>query len=423
MLKGGALVLQRSEYQELLARLREGVSSLESLINMNAELEPDRRRRSQGRLNKLLRDLAGGFYSALKSAVVTCQCPGLHDVGLKLANQPMTITPHDSDADVMRMLKLGLAVSYAPTALETSGHLWGSIRMWNRVHVQLTQDPQPLAPATPVVPMTSKRKRVGFAVSTNTPAMISTQAPLQLQQLKPGKIANLCQAVRNAQKLRAGECCGHITDDSRTPCPKYEVYPSGDVDVGCDWCLVSLKDVLAAGEAGPSPPLLYGDKLQLAWVITSSVLQLQGTPWLPGALTHDEIFLAKKDGILLYREVFVLKRLPEPGAAAQQVAAANLMTFALGILLIELILGRTIEKLQPGTASITAACNLWAQISSYEAARQLLDKVNTFGGPNYHSAVSRCIKGNLYDDEPNGADVFFSGVLGLLEQDLEMAVG
>ncbi len=36
-----------------------------------------------------------------------------------MVNQPTTITPHDSDEDVMRMLKLGLAVSYASTALET----------------------------------------------------------------------------------------------------------------------------------------------------------------------------------------------------------------------------------------------------------------------------------------------------------------
>ena len=388
---------------------------------MNVEFEPNRRRRSQGRLSKLLQDLAASVYSALQSSI-TCRCPGLHDVGLKLTNQPITITPDDSNEDVMKMLKLGLAVSYAATALETRGHLSGSSRLWNQLHIQLIQGPQPQVPVTrmiPITPATDKRKKVGFAVSTTAPTTI-THTPLHLHRLSPGKIANLCQTVRNARKLGAGECGGHITDGSRTPCLEYGVYPSGDPDVGSDWCLVSLKDVLA-GEAGLSPPLLYGDKLQLAWIITSSIVQLQGTPWLPGTLTHDEIFLVKKDGIFLYREVFVMRHFPgaESRGPTQQVAAYP-TTLALGILLIELILGQTMEKVHPETDSV-AGCHPWDKISSYEAARQLLDKINTFGGPNYHSAVSRCIKGNLYDGL-NSIDVF-SGVLGLLEKDLELAVG
>ena len=320
------------------------------------------------------------------------------------------------------MLKLGLAVSYASTALETSGLVWGSIRIWNQLHVQLTHGPQPHVPATsviPVIPVTDKRKRVDFAVSTKTRTTITHTAP-HLHKPSFGKIASLCQVVRNAQKLGAGECCGHITDDSRTPCPKYEVYPSGDPDVGNDWCLISLRDVLE-GEAGSRPPFLYGDRLQLAWIITSSMLQLQGTPWLPGTLTHDEIFLVKKDGVFLYREVFVLSRFPEvESRAATQQVAANVTALALGIILIELILGQTIERAQPEIRSIPS-CYPWDQIASYEVARQLLDRVNTFGGPNYHSAVSRCIKGNLYDGSDN-SDVF-SGVLGYLEKDLELMVG
>ena len=219
--------------------------------------------------------------------------------------RPIIVIPDDSDEDVTRLLKLGLAVSYTSTALETDGHLWGSIRIWNKFYAQAIPDPKPPAPVTG----NAGSKRVGFAVPTNTPA-ISIHNTLQPYKGDSDKIVNLCQVLRKSQELGAGECCGHITDDSRSPCPMYEIHSSGDADVGSVWCLVSLRDV-RSGEAGLSPPSLYGDKLRLAWVISSSVLQLQDTPWLPGTLTYDEIFLVKKNDILFYHDVFLLRRFPE----------------------------------------------------------------------------------------------------------------
>jgi hypothetical protein len=412
-LKGGALVLQRSEYNTLTDRLRDGISSLESLINMNVDMEPDRRKRSRGRLHNLVRALAGGVYRALQSSL-TCECPGLHDVGLRMMDQPITVTPHDTDEDVMCMLKLGLVVSFASTALDTGGQLRGSTRRWNRLHIQPTQHPQSPAPTAPVA---SNRKSVGFAVSTKT-LVIRTYSDTS-QDL--GRVGSLCQVLRKAPKLSADVCCGHIADESRCPSPEYGVYTSADADAGSDWALVSLRDALTAG-TGPSPPLLYGDRLRLAWLITSGVLQLQGTPWLPGNLTHDEIFLVKKDGVVLYREVFVQRRFPETGPQLViHQGATGVTSLALGMLLIEVILGQPLfEKVHPDTSMI-AASDPWRHLVSYEAASQLLGKVNTHGGPNYCSAVNMCIRGGSQLESSSSTDVF-SKVLGLLEMDLEMTV-
>lgn len=59
----------------------------------------------------------------------------------------------------------------------------------------------------------------------------------------------------------------------------------------------------------------------------------------------------------------------------------------------------------------------------------LLSTINTLGGPNYYKAVRRCIKCEVFDtdggglgDDPVQKDVFV-GVLGLIEQDLELTMG
>jgi hypothetical protein len=202
-LKGGALVLQRSEYNTLTDRQRDGISSLESL-NMNVDMEPDGRKRSRERLHNLVRALVEGVYRALQSSL-TCECPGLHADGLRMMDQPITVTPHDTDEDVMCMLKFGLALSFASTALDTSGQLWGSTRRWNRLHIQPTQRPKSTAPTAPV---TTNRKSPGFVVSIKAVA-IRTYSDTS-QDL--GRVGCLCQVLRKAPKLSVDVCCGHIAD-------------------------------------------------------------------------------------------------------------------------------------------------------------------------------------------------------------------
>lgn len=85
----------------------------------------------------------------------------------------------------------------------------------------------------------------------------------------------------------------------------------------------------------------------MASIIASGVLQLQGTSWLPRDLTHDEVFLVQKDGVVLFRKVFVQRRLTESGSQPVTQPGATAATLAVGMLLIEVILGRVlVEELQ-----------------------------------------------------------------------------
>ena len=95
---------------------------------------------------------------------------------------------------------------------------------------------------------------------------------------------------------------------------------------------------------------------------------------------------------------------------------------ALGVLLIELIIGQPMEGLCPGSAA--------GLLDDYQTVAKLLDRVNTMGGANYHSAVRTCIRQDFYlgevgkdEDGMTQQNAAFFDVIGHLERDMEMVAG
>ncbi|KAK0744890.1 hypothetical protein B0T21DRAFT_94726 [Apiosordaria backusii] len=297
--KRALFVLQRSEYQDVLSKLKDGVSSFENLLEMNVELEPSRRRRSQGKVYKLLRDVSGSIYQAIRSAV-TCGCPGLHDFGLKLMTQPVTHLPYcEEDEELLNFFKFSLSVSSSSTGFEAAGSHWGSVtvKVWNLLSLSIvpTAAKPPTETGVRFLPLTltANPSSQGRSSSGATTANISMR-PLNPNSA-PKKIDNICYSIRKARKQLDGECCGCISDLSQLSPRTYQVYPLGSPCDGGDWTLVPLRSVLS-GEIQAVPPLLYGDKLWLAWTIASSVAQLRGTYWYMNPPTHDDLYLARQDG-------------------------------------------------------------------------------------------------------------------------------
>jgi hypothetical protein len=185
--------------------------------------------------------------------------------------------------------------------------------------------------------------------------------------------------------------------------------------------------------------LSYGERIWLAWIITSSVLQLEGTPWLSRIPSRDSIFISRQNGKLHIRDVFIMKRLPEimysnnnSEMFAELEAGSTAALKALGILLVEIICGQTMDRLRStvsGTpASIfTRPCAPGISLSDYETAMRLMDRISTSVGVNYCSAIKRCIncefhQGGLGSGDEPLRNVLF-GVLNLLEQDLKATMG
>ena len=405
-----SFVLQRSNHEESLTRIRDGVSSLQKLACLNVELEPERKLRSQGRLNKLVRDMSGSIYQALRSTI-TCGCPSLHDVGLRLAPPSRTMVPEDDDDEVAKELQFRLVISHRPPSSATQ---WGELllKMTGSVREEQAAVAEPSRSVKFAIP-----KRVSAADENRSVVLKSAMANLAistavLMPIHPAAqtIKNLCETTQRIEKK--GYHCGRVTDCQSPKKREYSVYTLDRFDG--DWALIPIRHVL---QAKPSSPLLYGDKLRLAWIIACSVLQMHGTPWMSSSPTHSNIYLLHRQGIPQYQHVFALKHLPERDTAT---SAADIPTLlSLGILLIELILGQTMEDLHatpPGEEGVAGL------ISVYEAATKLLGRVNMVGGHGYHSAVERCIRCDVYGRDLAGQNELlsdaFAGIVGPLEQDL-----
>lgn len=375
-------VLRRSDYQHLIGRLRTGVSSLESLVSSDVQLEPNRHRRSRDRVCRAVRGAARNVYDAIRDAI-TCTCPTIHDVGLRLAPQSVSIA---GSTTVTRTIA---------TTTTPSGFPSGAIEM------------------------------------QRAPSMAATSHP-------PASISNLCQALKRSQKQGAGECCGHVKDKNSSR--RFDVFPLFDMDnpdTGI-WSMVSLGAILDGASDGNQPnTLTYLDRLRLAWTVASSVVQLQSTSWLESPPTHNDIFLIRQSDSTLRKEAFVLKKFSNttgPITYAATIACAvtpvtaaarNPVLVALGVLLIELILGQPIQKLCPSPGP--SRYDLGG-LGNDRNLMPILDKVNTVGGSNYHSAVRKCISHDFgfgdirrgREDEMTRQNAAFFDVIGLLERDMDV---
>ncbi|KAF5970483.1 hypothetical protein FBULB1_9680 [Fusarium bulbicola] len=396
--KRAMFMLQKSNHEEALARIRDGVSALHRLAFLDKDLESQRKSRSQGRLNKLVNGMLSDIYHALRSTM-TCKCSGLQDVGLRLTPPSRTVVPEDEDEDVIKELHFRLAISYlAGSQVNTS-------KQWNEILLKSGENSKMSTVSLAAQSTCTSKKTVGFVMPSTTSSTNSQQSQtvviesalsnLTLNTIRTMSepvcskhISNLCEAMHSMGKRRQGERCGHIQHCYMTKTQKYDVYSLECLGTCDEWSLVPLKQVLQ------DPALLYDDKLRLAWMIACGVLQMQGTPWVADIPRSEDIFIVQKGGVHQFQLVFVLKHFPEYPSANASASPTNPFMLYLGILLMELILGQSIATLGP-PESQTLEHDLPRHILDYEAANKLLGRVMMTGGSGYYIAVERCLRSDM----------------------------
>ncbi|KAM0549446.1 hypothetical protein ACHAPJ_009432 [Fusarium lateritium] len=427
--KRATFILQKSSHEEVLTRIRDGVSALQRLAILNTDLESERKSRSQGRLNRLVSGMLNGMYHALQSAMA-CKCRSLHDVGLRLTPPSLTVVPEDDDEDIIRELQFRLAISHMK-ALPTSFS-----RQWDEILLKSGEESKKSTMSVTTQTTISAKKSVGFAISSpviNTvngtqstvilePAMANLTLSTIRMMANPGHsrhIRNLCEAMQEMGKKQQGEKCGHIRDRRAQNTQKYDVYTLESLGSSDEWSLVPLKQVLQ------HPTLLYGDKLRLAWMIACSVLQMQGTPWISSIPRSEDIYVVQKGGVFQYQHAFVLRHFPEQAKPAPPTPSlTDPFMLYLGIILIELILGQSITNLD-STQNQTLESGLPRHVLDYEMANKFLGRVMMFGGSGYYNAVERCLRSSMHRMD-DGLCVIQSdvvaGIITPLEQDLKRIV-
>ncbi|KAM0487944.1 hypothetical protein ACHAP7_001762 [Fusarium lateritium] len=423
MLKRAKLILKKSNHDEALTRIREGVTALERLAGSNTELESTRKSRSDGRLHKLVKVTLNSIYHALQSAIA-CKCINPHDIGLRLTPPTRIVIPDDDDEEIKKELQFCLAVSHAPQSTAPSPRQWNEIVLkrsepsGNTASTQIrTSSPNNTSGfLTPSAMISS----MGNSQSTQTVTVQSATGNLALSTFRtmsiPSRhISNLCETMQSMAKKKQGDSCGHIQDSRAQESLKYDVCIQECLGGADEWSLVPLKQLLQ------DPGLFYNDKLHLAYTIACSALQMQGTPWITRIPRSEDIYISRRKGLLQFQHVFVLRYFPE-GTQSTATASPNIFLLYLGILLIELILGQSVTSFE-SSQSQAVEPGLPRHVLDHDSANKLLGRVMTEGGNGYYKAVERCLASSMFKIDAAGVPSSFqgeaiSGIIDPLEQDL-----
>ncbi|KAF5675598.1 hypothetical protein FDENT_9733 [Fusarium denticulatum] len=432
--------LNRKDYQEALETISKGITSLEGLTQQSVGLEPRRRKQSRCKVFKVLRDLSASFYRALCSSIL---CTDSHDVSLELATRFIEVGHECDDENIVQDAHFRLAISFQVSKGPTSKMFWDEVNV-KAISVSMA------APSAPrvIAAKTKSAKRVSFGIdralsrlsvtepatekktNVKTAMAILTQPATDIAFIKCPEESlvipttsplDLCRTLKKAHKERPA-CYGHLIDKECSH-RHFKVYPLGTVINSDGWSIVTLEDVLE-GKQGLRPLISLAEKVSLALVIASSVLQLSKTPWLPEALTRENVHFFRRGNTLSYKHPFLQRRLPEcssicldePTDSRGYSLSSNPTLFALGMLLLEIILGSSLKRQRlPNEKPIEHDND--SLIQDLTVANQMLEQRVALISPAYKAVVERCIgctdsKGLEEDDFRQNV---YSGVVMELE--------
>lgn len=312
-----------------------------------------------------MRNVSMSIYRAVRSSL-TCACE--HAIGMQLAPWTVDIIPGDEEDHVVRDTKFHLALSCNKQA---PGRIKSDKTTWEELIIEPTQPVKHEAP--PSLPRSisdrnprikaGKVKSVSFAhmqmsSSASSATLVETDigsirsaissmtleavtTSLQMSSVGLSTKVDLCETLRKSAKARQLECYGNIfvrltqkTQSSQTDRPFetskcYAVYPALSQGSTTDWQMVSLYDILEHRDA--LQPATYRERLKLAVLLSSSVLQLHHTDWLPEIPSSKDIFFTAGDRIAQYQHVFVVAAKHSTGPTSNVPIIRNPTLLALGI--------------------------------------------------------------------------------------------
>ncbi|KAF7553522.1 hypothetical protein G7Z17_g3534 [Cylindrodendrum hubeiense] len=408
------------DYQDALDTISRGISDLEGFARLSLTLEPSRRKQSRGKLFTVLRDLSTSIYRALCSSIL---CTDSHDISFELATRFIDVGHIGDDEKILRNAQFKVAISFEMADGPASKRFWDELNIRTATS-SIEEPPKPYSMANEpkkikAVSFSLDEKlsfvshakpppdiKNGIAILTRSVTGIaSVQMPHGFGQ-PTGLPLDLCMAMKSGHKTHPVSY-GHLIDKQCIG-RHFQVYPLGTTANSDAWSIISLHDVLG-GKKGLRPLISLVEKVQLALVIASSVLQLSKTPWLPEGLTRKNVHFFRRGGIPSYEHPFILRSLsgsspPSPATnftatRTQHMLMSNPTLFALGILLLEIILGSTLDELRESDEKEYEGDDLGIIRDSITAHR-LLERRVALINPIYKAVVERCIGCT----EPKGLD-------------------
>lgn len=423
-------------YTEALTKIRDNNALLARLTNQNTEiLSTQRHKRRSGAHLKVIRDQAANLYGALARGWA-CDCGVAHCTTLRLDPRLSGFRAHShekfSNVDKGTFVSFKVAFLFEADTAPQRNFPWLRQELEVRVFDQKRTIKQrggllPLinpnvvdGPSLP--PSVSgnsapreilKRKRVAKFVEPTGKKVVRFVEPEAKPVLAssssvsedelPTQIDNLCFTMRNTSVglTCAEKCLGYLDYENDY---RFKLYLSDQNRTEQDESSKSLALLLSERNrdnglsivADEHLSLTRGERLGLSLIVASSVLQLHDTPWLRSQWSKEDIFvnMTRKRGI--FERAFISKIFPPAESNFKSEYHSHLLRnvtlFALGILLIEICLGRTLESLRTNEDPVTenGDSDILTRMSIARRVLQL-GRISDEAGTKYEEVVYRCI--------------------------------
>jgi hypothetical protein len=482
--RNSAFTLKKKDYDAVLNRIKAANSVLEKLAGQNCQLEPERSKRSQARVTRLVRDLARGLFGALRRAT-TCRCVKPHNVCLELSSRSdVVLLPSDTDDVAAQTFNFHVVLGSHGDST-SGGATTQTVSHWDNVSIRAVESDSikepiqehPLTPAksnallSPDTGMQSKKllsRRVRWSKSISfrsekqaTVSIMQVEEELKHMAVRPTEtpgtasqltISNLCQTVMEKRgvnkECQTVACYGYIADAnkrrfglySRSRQQQYQAPGRG---------IVTLRQVLEDGRQS-TPLFNYLDRLEVALAVSVSILHLYSTPWLERAVTLDDIVFLRDGTTVTVSDINIVQRnkldntppyrpfitktlagtsgdvLDPPDESPFLLGSRNqadIHIANLAILSLGAILIQIIIGERVDALEMKGQLDADTLLSKYNVGTGLLSQIRGSGGTNYEAAVNWCLV-NAFKvanlKNDKFCDEYYVEVVARLERDAQL---
>lgn len=390
--------LTYKEYDAILKDITAINTRLRRLVKDSAKLETSRRHRSRWQFTVLLRELSQSLFKALDGA--TARCCARHDVCLRLSLRDLEMEPGSVENQVATELDFHVALGLYNNYTATGGHAPQTLPTWYNILIKHAEDisQEPVIQGSQPEAQGFRRRLVRRTRATRAliresfKLIFKPRTELMSMAQSPSGLG-LCQMIKT--QMRPATASDRVTYgfiQDRELQKSFGLYAPGSQNTG--------HGRLSALAHAPGPPptlpteftlrqmlprrssvrsqnpvciwavrLGFQGTLQLAVLVSLSVLHLYSTPWLSKTITLDDIkfrlvddastaspsrlsslpdfgpYFPYRPFISRFMPSSPLPTIPEPSRFRSQTRPWEMAAGSLGLVLIQLILGTAIQKL------------------------------------------------------------------------------
>lgn len=379
-MKGIKMTVSINTYRQLLENVDKANYDLREIVHQSISLESHRQRRRSkhfiAQLKAFRQHAASIYYAFILGKGWNCHCKINHVARLRLETRPTL---------------LGIANTNATTAqfrILVAQREKRAIIQYQAVEILSFFDKKNIV----VIRNDSKTKSrmVSFDPISSQHSVHFSETSLNQDS---NLIVNLCSKLYTAQN--SGKAIGFVVDKENDKHKHH--FTLADPIITSESEMKSLRDLLScSGRESRNNRFLRGERLRIAVILASSVLQLHGTPWLEAQWTCRDIHLHERDCSEDDREQYdpylpwmLCKNSFQPPISSidQKQSSRCEILIALGLVLVELCVGKPLTEMH------TPEDNHQSEfMSRLNTAEKMLDVVYREMGASYGDVVRRCLR-------------------------------